>query len=112
MHKTMSPLTSTWPLIIEVPSPPVLRLIVLFVSFSAISSQVKSNVHALSVAHGGRQHWVFWFHVTTLSLPYVSANIVLTATRTARTVPGCMLPASAILVAAAARFARPQLLPF
>ena len=37
---------------------------------------------------------MFWFHVTTLSLPYVSANIVPKATRTARTVPGCMLPAA------------------
>jgi len=94
-------LTSTLPLIIEVPSPPVLRWIVWFVSFSAIASQVKSNVHALrarstklegsreqtcmcrtncnlrrqkidlSEAQGGRQHWVFWFHLTTLSLPYV-----------------------------------------
>jgi len=46
----------------------------------------------LSVAQGGRQHWVFWFHVTTLSLPYVSANKVPKATRTASTVRVCMLP--------------------
>jgi len=35
---------------------------------------------------------VFWFHVTTMSLPYVSANKVPKATRTASTVPVCMLP--------------------
>jgi len=44
--------------------------------------------------HGGRQHWVFWFHWTTLSpLPCVSPNKVpRTATRTANTILGCMLP--------------------
>jgi len=46
------------------------------------------------VAHGGRQHWVSWFHLTTLSLPYALENIVPTATRTARTVSGRMLPAA------------------